>query len=137
MQLASMDFGELNVYLGRVNDLAWQMFNSDGETGTDIEVTDVVRCVISRDFCDTPILDLNQTPNSNKSVVNVTARVPAVGTLRLGSNDLKSPQFYEGRYACEFMLVDDSESSPQDANKPFLRGYLMMRPSSGSPTTLP
>lgn len=137
-QVAKVDFGEVRIFYQRVNVLDWEAFLKDGVTPLAITPTDQIRCVISKTFGGAPILDLRQVANANGSVVTISTRDPAVGTLVLSSLDVVSPAFANGgRYACEFMLVDDSDTLPQDGNKTFMVGYLNVHPTSGNPVTIP
>lgn len=129
----ALDWGEIEVYSGRTEDLPFAIYDEDG-VALGIAVTDVVRFKLASGAGATPTLDLDSVAASAQgSIVVISARgtsgsVPASGYVRIAQGETLTVKKYAD---CELALVDDSETSPADAIKVFGRGAIVVKASPG------
>ena len=123
----------INAWKNRTADYSIQLFEADGTTELVLAAADSVRIKIGRTGA-TPNLDLKSgAATSNGSVPSFTVGTNDV-TLRIGQADLSS--IVPGAYDMEVLVVDDSETAPDNAIKHVQFGVLMVHDSQTGAVTL-
>jgi hypothetical protein len=141
------DFGELDLYSGKTEDLPLTatLYASDGVTGAALAVADVVYGVLSEREDGEPraaVLTVDSDEaTENKSKVFITdlgtasPHTDVEGYVRLAQADLAAivaawdDEVASKRYVFELYYTDDSETEPADAKKIFLRGVIHLHRS--------
>ena len=112
----------LTAHHNRTSDYILDLFEANGTTVISIAATDVIRIKIGRCRGEVPDLDLDSVgATANGSIVGFTEDTNDV-TLRLAQGDLND--MTPGTYCMEILIVDDSESAPDDAIKHAQDGVL-------------
>jgi len=110
----------LNVYRGRTNVFAGQLYKSDGLSPIGLAASDRLRFKVGSTDAGTPAVDLvSGSVTANGSTVTITDRgndaSPAQYTLEIAEAD--AALLSAGLYDAELLVVDSTISQPANATK--------------------
>lgn len=117
----------VSAYRNRTIDLFVSLYESDGSTPFVLGAGDNVRVKIGRGG-DSPLLEIDRDPSPAGSKTTFAAGSNQV-TMRIAQGDTSG--LAPGSYDLEVVVVDDSESTPQDAAKHVQYGVFSLLQSLG------